>query len=150
MVARKEVWARQPNGSRGATGALRISMFSNRLVGAPRDDASREVCNRTRSTFPVVMYASAPLLARPRPVPDSIVAMSSLLIMAESISLLVPVKNVLLDHGARRGGCLVQTLGASTVRGASCVSLGIRGCHHDIGLRLRNLFGDRPRRTTTL
>ena len=132
MVTRNEVWALQPCLSCGAFISLRISRL--------RTDLLEHRAVMLRSCAPLRRYR------RPRPGPT----VSWLCPVAERISFAGASEelhiNVLLDHEA----CLVQIIGASTVRGASSVSLGVRCCHHDMGLRLRSLFGDRPRRTPTL
>ena len=90
-----------------------------------RSQAAREACNRTRSTS----HSSCPLRAvvgaaqtRARqyrgyvwPLDDG----REYLLAGASEVLRT---NVLLDHGACHRGCLVQIIGASTVKAASCVS----------------------------
>ena len=150
MVARKEVWARQPNGSRGAFSALRISKMRTDLLehraATLREKRAIELAQLpTRRLRLCAVVGAAQTRARQYRGYVQLLEDGREYLFAGASKVLHT--SVLLDHGACHRGCLVQIIGASTVGGASIVSVGIRGCHHDIGLRLRSLFGDRRRRT---
>ena len=85
---------------------------------------------------------------------DSIVVKSSFLTMTEHFSLLVSVKYFISTSFSTTEPAIEAASSRSSAQTLSDVlplSLSAFGvCHHDIGLRLRRLFGDRLRRTPTL